>query len=143
MEFSQILKEVMDDKSITMYRLAKELGIHQTTIRNWLDGKGEPRISEIYRLANALGVDPFSLLSWDQATAALEERINARERINSALENLNEAGIEKAADLVELIAEIQRFRLRDPAKAVRPPAEDVEGIDLPPSAPTKNENPPR
>lgn len=136
MEFSQILKEVMDDKSITMYRLAKELGIHQTTIRNWLDGKGEPRISEIYRLANALGVDPFSLLSWDQATATLEERINARERIDSALEKLNEAGMEKAADMVELIAEIQRFRLRDATKGIHPPAENVEGTHLPPSAPT-------
>lgn len=54
MEFAQNLKSVMDSKSITMYRLAKELGVHQTTVKNWLEGKGEPRISEdITYLANS------------------------------------------------------------------------------------------
>ena len=107
------------------------------SIRRYESGERIASRETIETIAAALGCDPYSLYSWDQATAALEERINARERIDSALEKLNEAGMEKAADMVELIAEIQRFRLRDAAKAVRPPAEDVAGTDLPPSAPRK------
>lgn len=62
MEFAQYLKSAMDSKSVTMYRLAKELGVHQTTIKNWLDGKGEPRISEVHAIAAALGISVLDLL---------------------------------------------------------------------------------
>lgn len=123
MEFAQNLKSVMDSKSITMYRLAKELGVHQTTIKNWLEGKGEPRVSEVRTIAAALGVDPYSLYSFDQASDAMVERINARERVDTALGKLNDTGMEKAADAVEIIAEVPRYRATPPPDAPETPPE--------------------
>ena len=62
MNFAQNLKLAMTSESMTMYRLAKELGVHQTTIKNWLEGKGEPRISEVQAIADALDIPVGELL---------------------------------------------------------------------------------
>ena len=131
MEFAQNLKATMDSKSITMYRLAKELGVHQTTIKNWLAGKGEPRISEVQSIAVALGVDPYSLYSFDQATEVLTECINARDRIDAALDKLNDAGMEKAADVVEIITEVPRYRSKTAPESPQP-----QSTTPPPDVPT-------
>lgn len=80
MTTGQRLKSAMDSKSVTMYRLAKELGIHQTTVKNWLDGKGEPRISEVRAIATALGVSVLDLLGANTPEARqLMERDAQRE----------------------------------------------------------------
>lgn len=39
MSFSENLIRLQDANHETNYRLAKELGVHQTTIQNWRDGK--------------------------------------------------------------------------------------------------------
>lgn len=129
MEFAQNLKSVMDSKSITMYRLAKELGVHQTTVKNWLEGKGEPRISEVQSIAAALGVDSYSLYSFDQASEAIFDRINALERIECDCNRLNDDGVKLVAEVAHLAAEAPRYRLRQ-----HPPA-PPEGTDTTPAAP--------
>ena len=74
MEFAQRLKQTMEDKSITMYRLAKELGVHQTTIKNWLDGKGEPHLGQARQIAKVLNADIVYLIS-GQTSAEVERGI--------------------------------------------------------------------
>lgn len=70
----------MENKSVTMYRLAKELGVHQTTIKNWLNGKGEPRLKQFQRIASALDVD----VNWLMNGYTLEERDQAwKDRVAS------------------------------------------------------------
>lgn len=64
----------MENRSVTMYRLAKDLGVHQTTIKNWLEGKGEPRISEIQAIADTLGVDPYILMTWESNPTEMYEK---------------------------------------------------------------------
>lgn len=39
MQFSQVLKSLMDSRGLSNYQLAKDLDIHPTTVANWLDGK--------------------------------------------------------------------------------------------------------
>lgn len=74
MEFAQRLRHAMEDKSITAYRLAKELGVHQTTIKNWLDGKGEPHLAQLKRIAKILNADIIYLIS-GQTSAEVERGI--------------------------------------------------------------------
>ena len=74
MTFAQRLKSAMENRSVTMYRLAKDLGVHQTTIKNWLEGKGEPRISEIQAIADTLGVDPYILMTWESNPTEMYEK---------------------------------------------------------------------
>ena len=56
MNFAQRLQEVMKEKQITKYRLAKELGVHQTTVKNWIDEKTIPKFDMAEKIANVLGV---------------------------------------------------------------------------------------
>lgn len=149
MNFAQNLKAAMESKSITMYRLAKELGVHQTTIKNWIDGKGEPRISEVQAIAATLGCDPYSLYSWDQATAALEDgatieisssfhasatlhaHVRARKRINAAVDQMTTEGQSKVADYAEdILPRYCATRRQEPEKA---PSAPPEGTDTTPS----------
>ena len=45
-----------------MYRLAKEVGVHQTTVKNWLDGESEPKIAALEKIVGLLGVSYDELL---------------------------------------------------------------------------------
>lgn len=52
--FSENLRACMDQKGITAYRVAKDNGIKQTTISNWLDGK-TPNVYLALRVARYFG----------------------------------------------------------------------------------------
>lgn len=56
MEFAQRLNKMMAEKEVTAYRLSKALGIHQTTVKNWIDGKSKPRTEYMEKIAGYFGV---------------------------------------------------------------------------------------
>lgn len=62
MNFAQNLARIMKKKEITMYRLSKLLGVHPTTIKNWLDGNTEPKTEMLIKIADVLKVSPSELL---------------------------------------------------------------------------------
>lgn len=49
------IKYLMDAEDISQYSLAKKLGISQSTICNWLNGKKEPSIENLWKLADYFG----------------------------------------------------------------------------------------
>lgn len=49
------IKYLMDAEDISQYALAKKLGISQSTICNWLNGKKEPSIESLWKLADYFG----------------------------------------------------------------------------------------
>ena len=52
--FAQRLKAALDDTGKSRYRVAKEAGIHPTTVTNIIVGKHWPNLTTIYRLEVAL-----------------------------------------------------------------------------------------
>lgn len=50
-------------RGLTQFELAELIGVHETTIRRWEKGQGEPSISDIRKLAQALDVSEDELLS--------------------------------------------------------------------------------
>lgn len=50
MKFSELLAEKMRENHETAYRLAKEIGVSQTTVSNWLTGKARPQLAHIGKL---------------------------------------------------------------------------------------------
>ena len=56
------IKYLMDADDISQYSLAKKLGISQSTICNWLNGKKEPSIESLWKLADYFGVSIDYLL---------------------------------------------------------------------------------
>ena len=50
------IDELMKMEKISQYALAKKLGISQSTICNWLNGKKEPSIESLWKLADYFSV---------------------------------------------------------------------------------------
>ena len=96
------LKGILRDKKMTIKQLAENSGIPLNTLYS-ITRRDSERVDKviIQRLAAALGCDPYSLYSWDHATEALENQLNARDRVDAALEQLSPAGQEKVADYAE------------------------------------------
>lgn len=130
MPIGQRIQEARKKAGYTQKELAEKIGVVTGTIQQYELGKRQPRIEQIQAIAAALGCDPYSLYSWDQATAALEERINARDRINAALGRLNDVGMGKAAAAVEVIAEVPRYRA-ETAPQSPPSSEDTDTTSSP------------
>lgn len=55
MSFSENFIALQNKRGLTNYRLAKELGVHATTIQNWRDGKS-PQLTHINKVADYFGV---------------------------------------------------------------------------------------
>ena len=56
------LSKLMKHNNISMYRLAKEVDVHQTTVKNWLDGESEPKIAALKKMVKLFGVSYDELL---------------------------------------------------------------------------------
>lgn len=109
-ETGKYIRQYRKVAGLTQEELAQKVGISTMSVRRYESGERIASKETIQAIAAALDVDPYSLYSWDQATQALEEHINARSRVDAALGKLNDAGMEKAADAVEIIAEVPRYR---------------------------------
>jgi len=55
-KFSKMLSEQMAKRAETKYQLAKELGVSQSTVANWLDGSARPQLRYAAKLAEHYGV---------------------------------------------------------------------------------------
>ena len=50
MSFSNNLQKLQKKNRVTNYRLAKEVVVHATTVKNWIDGK-IPRFDHVSKVA--------------------------------------------------------------------------------------------
>ncbi len=62
MGFPQNLSDIMSSTDTTMYRLAKDIGIHQSTVKHWLTGEYEPKLEMLTKLAEYFNVTYATLL---------------------------------------------------------------------------------
>lgn len=61
MTFSENLAIRMKNRCETNYALAKEIGVAQTTVANWLNGKATPRLRHIGKLTEHYGCSAADL----------------------------------------------------------------------------------
>ena len=62
MGFAENLNRLMKHSNISMYRLAKEVDVHQATVKNWLEGESEPKIAALEKMVKLFGVPYDELL---------------------------------------------------------------------------------
>lgn len=71
------------------------LGVHQTTVKNWLDGKTEPKFDMIEKIASALEITTNDLLTeqmkQDRTKRAHELTENIKENFKKYNESITEA----------------------------------------------------
>jgi len=53
----QVIRDTAEDKGMTITELAEKSGVHRVSIQRYIKGDREARLSELSRLADALGVD--------------------------------------------------------------------------------------
>lgn len=61
MLFDNFINYAMDQAGITKYKLAKDLGVSQSTIANWMNGTSEPRERRRAEVLDLFGVDEYGL----------------------------------------------------------------------------------
>lgn len=62
MSFAENLSNLMKSNSVTTYRLAKELGVHISTVTNWKSGK-QPNISHLKMVSDYFHVSTDKMLN--------------------------------------------------------------------------------
>lgn len=50
--FGQQLAHIMAQQNITAYRISKDLGVSQSSVKNWIDGKTSPSVETVLHLAD-------------------------------------------------------------------------------------------
>ena len=58
MEFQDVIKDIMLKNNLSQDRLAKILGVNQTTIGQWLRGKKKPSYDSILAIYQNFGITP-------------------------------------------------------------------------------------
>lgn len=92
MDFAQILSNLMEERSLTNYQLAKDLDIHPTTVANWLSGK-EPRKKTLSMLSEYFNVTVDYLLTGEQQKKPILNEKDERDigkQIGNILDLLND-----------------------------------------------------
>lgn len=69
MTFGRRLSQLLSKRGISNYRLAKDLGINESSIRAWRKNVNQPRSDTIKRLASYLNISPAWLLFGDEEHA--------------------------------------------------------------------------
>lgn len=61
MLFADFINYAMETADITKYKLAKRLGVSQSTVANWISGYSEPRDKRRAEVLELFGVDEYDL----------------------------------------------------------------------------------
>lgn len=61
MLFADFINWAMEQADLTNYKLAKRIGVSQTTIANWANGTTEPRDRRRAEVLDLFGVDEYGL----------------------------------------------------------------------------------
>ena len=58
MPYQDIIREIMELHGLSQGKLAEAIGVHQTTVGQWLLGKKKPGYDSIMALYEKFGVEP-------------------------------------------------------------------------------------
>lgn len=91
--FTDRLKQLRIEKHITQKELAGFLNVTQNAIFNWENGKREPSIEMIEKIANYFNVSPSYLMGWDDGVQQYFRKPSKEEKeieklLDSTLEQL-------------------------------------------------------
>jgi len=64
MEFTQIIKRILQEKNITQLALSNLLGIRQSQISNWVNGKSLPNFTSLKILQEKLNLTAEEVLEY-------------------------------------------------------------------------------
>lgn len=119
MSFSKTLYDLRTKNGLSQKQLADLAGVSQTAIYHWEKGVRTPKIEQLDKLSNALGVHLSDLLTFDTLFNSSDSDIKKwvssmgetkSDKINEFFEQLNDKGQEKAVEQIEMLTKIPEYR---------------------------------
>ena len=112
MDMGAKIKQLREEKGMTLEQLGDKIGVGKSTVRKWENGMiANMRRDKIGLIAIALGVSPAYLMGWEEETPAATPDLDSPEqKLLTAFALLNELGQEEALKRVEELAELPKYR---------------------------------
>lgn len=116
MTTGQLIKAARKKAGMTQKELGAKLGVAYQTLAQWENDLRNPKLDTLQRIASALGVPVQELISdWEAVDKEEFKRVfiygeGIKDRIDAALDRLNDEGQEKAAERVEELTEIPKYQ---------------------------------
>lgn len=123
MTTGQLIQRARKKAGLTQSELAEKIGASVVTIGQYERNKRQPRIEQLRSIARAIGVEWTELVPEEDRAEAVIEHIKDEinhlndevidqfvDRLNTAFDQLNAVGQEKAVERVEELAEIPKYR---------------------------------
>ncbi len=112
MDMGTIIKQLREERGMTLEQLGDKIGVGKSTVRKWENGMiANMRRDKIGLIANALGVSPAYLMGWEENTPAAVPVLEDREqKLLSSFALLNDSGQEEALKRVEELTELPKYK---------------------------------
>lgn len=116
MTTGELIKAARKKAGMTQEELGSKLGVSGSSIAQWENDLRNPKLDTLQRIASALGVPVQDLISdWEAVDKEEFKRVfiygeGIKDRIDAALDRLNDEGQEKAAERVEELTEIPKYQ---------------------------------
>ncbi len=119
MTIGQRIKEAREKAGLTQEELGKKIGVTGVAIMRYEKDKRQPRLAQLQAIASALGVPVQELISdWDAVDKEEFKDVfiygkgltTPKDRIDAALDRLNDEGQAIAAERVEELTEIPKYK---------------------------------
>ena len=116
MTTGQLIKAARKKAGMTQEELGKKIGVFGSSMAQWENDLRNPKLDTLQRIASALGVPVQELISdWEAVDKEEFKRVfiygeGIKDRIDAALDRLNDEGQEKAAERVEELTEIPKYQ---------------------------------
>lgn len=119
MTTGQLIKAARKKAGVTQEELGKKIGVSGSSMAQWENDLRNPKLDTLQRIASALGVPVQELISDWEAVDKEEFKdvfiygkglTTPKDRIDAALDRLNDEGQEKAAERVEELTEIPKYQ---------------------------------
>ncbi len=130
-EFANRLKQIRVERKITQKELANYLNVSQNAVFNWENGKRQPTMTTISKIAEYFNVSPPYLMGWadedlayygggfygKEASKEVQDKFmnrffGSKAEMNRKMDLLNDAGQKKAIEHVELLAKVPEYQRR-------------------------------
>ena len=116
MTTGQLIKAARKKAGVTQGELGKKIGVSGSSLAQWENDLRNPKLDTLQRIASALGVPVQELISdWEAVDKEECKDVficgeGIKDRIDAALDRLNDEGQEKAAERVEELTEIPKYQ---------------------------------
>lgn len=108
MTIGENIYNLRTSKGLTQQKLAEMSGVSQAAINLWENGKRQPRLEQLQRISEALGVTRAYFINFDEFVQ-LNEIENDEEELLDDYRKLNTNGQAEARKRIQELTEIKRY----------------------------------